>query len=611
MGIIQYRHKFALRGHFWFDAGLIGLFLIARELAGKKEEIGSPDQELWSDVKVEIDRDGVVIEAPDGRSIPFIEACYEELAARWWNRSTAKQIENLELVYYDREKDELKCLPKRFPTPIPELFVGGSSWRVEGDPFDKLPLSLQEKVTAFLEEHKKTLWGSKKSLCYGQPVCHPHFPKHDGSRRVCSICGQTAVCDTVNQTSYLLFSGQSATFSFNSELGAPDRICWECQLLGKFAVHAAFYKKVSDQKKKNEQKKSYLTYILHLSSGDLRTLWDAHEIFGAGSAMRLQGEDVSKIYSSNFEAEEKTVLQNARLTYEILWGAYLKAYDLVLEDQRKRYEGSQRCDDLDEEELDAESLRHVAPLNVMLLALGPMGETFITKEVVAYSDTSYVFRLIHYLKKCLRAEGSEALKRDPSRFFVDLFRDLLLPDPQRPYDPLNGMDRNRILQLVFEKMSILRHVERFVFKRSMSEHPWLDRILFFVTCYELAIHQRDVEEGEGRGMTKEQIKIAKDLGAQIVSSAREVLLKDSGGIDSMKAVKGDLFTLRKTRTMTDFLEQLNRLQFRYGITVNKEIASGILVEPDISFEDFKAYCMISALNVYNSTMHPYDPKGDD
>ena len=595
------KHKFTVSGHYWFDAGLIGFYLIADELIETRMEVGVSGRKLWSDVKVTIERDGVVIEAPGDRIIPFFEACYEELTDRWWNRSTEKQIKDEELVCYDREKDEFKCLPKRMPTPIPDLFVGGSSWRVEGEPFNKLSSSLQERVTAFLEERKKSLWGSKKLLCYGRPVCHPQlqfFPKlKRGGGAVCSICGRTSVCDKVSQTSYLLFSGQSATFSFNSDLGTPDSICWECQMLGKFAVQSAFYKKVDD-----------LTYILQLSGGDLPTLLNAHEIFGAGSDMRLRWDDTKKIYFSNFE-ENGTVLQYARLTYEILWGLYLKAYDLLLDNQRKRYEAAQRLEEFEDEDLDEESLGHVAALNVVLLALASKGNTFITKEVVAYSDAAYVFRLISYLKRCLKAESSEALKKDLSRFFEFLFLDLLLPNPQKPYDPLNGMDRNRILQLMFEKKSILRHVEKFVFEKSISEHPWLGRILFFVTCYEIAIHQRDTEKGEGTGMTEEQITIAKNLGAQIVISAREILRGDNGGPDSIKAVKGDLFTLRKTRTATDFLEQLNRLQFRYGIVVNKEIAEGLLANPDIPFEEFKAYCMISALNAYNNTMRLHDSKG--
>ena len=594
------RHTFKARGHWWFDSGLMGLYFIAEELL-RETEPGLSERSSWPNVKVSVDFDSLSIEAPDDRMTPFLEACYEKLASNWWNRSTRKQKENKELVCYDRDKKELVCLPKRMPTPVAALSYSGSSWRGEADVFDTLPASLQEKVAAYLKEHKKSLWGTKKKLCYGQPVCHPKlefFPKAKrGGGAVCSVCGQTSVCDRVSQTSFPLFSSQSATFSFNSDLGAPDLICWECQLLGKFAVHASYYK-VADS----------LTYIMQLNSGDMGVLVDAHRTFGIPSPLRLSLDD-DKIYFYNF-GEKSRILQGARLSYEVLWGFYLAAYELLLKNQQQRRKEARTLEDPDEEEIDEESLRRTAALNVVLAALGSKGDTFITKEVVTYTDTTYLFRLIGFVKKYIRAEAPEAMAQDTGRFFERLFWDLELPNPQKPYDPLNGMDRNGLLRCVFEKKSIVCRVESFVFKKSLAvDYPWLGRVLFFVMAYELVVHCRDSEEGEKRGMakgmTKEHIALATKLGAQIVLAANEFLDKKGAGFEAKKAVKGDLFALRKTRTATDFLEQLNRLQFRYGIVVNKEIAAGVfaeLAESDVPFEEFRAYCMIAALNAYNNIM---------
>lgn len=592
--VMVIQHTFKARGHWWFDSGLMGLYFIAKDKT-------TLEAERWQDVKVVLGFDGVSIEAPDDRMTPFLEACYEELASNWWNRSTKKQRENPELVCYDQEKKELDCLPKRMPTPIPALSVSATSWRGKADALEDLSALLQEEVAAYLKEHKKSLWGTKKKLCYEQPVCHPQldvFPKvRRGGGSVCSVCGQTSVCDRVSQTSFPLFSSQSATFSFNSDLGSPDLICWECQLLGKFAVHASYYK-VADS----------LTYIMQLNSGDLRALKDAHLTFGIPSPLRLLLED-DKIYFYNF-GEKSRILQNARLSYEVLWGFYLTAYDLVLKNQQKRRNETRALEDLDEDEIDEESLRQTAALNVVLAALDSKGSTFITKEVVTYTDTAYLFRLIGFIKKYIRTEAPEAMAQDLGSFFELLFWDLELPNPQKPYDPLNGMDRNGLLRCVFEKKSIVCRVESFVFKKSLAvDYPSFGRILFFVMAYELVAHCRDSEEGEKKGMatgmTKEQIALAKRLGEQIVLAANEFLDKKGAGFEAKKAVKGDLFTLRKTRTATDFLEQLNRLQFRYGIVVNKEIAAGVfaeLAESDVSFEEFRAYCMIAALNAYNNVM---------
>ena len=120
------QHTFKARGHWWFDSGLMGLYFIAKDKT-------TLEAERWPDVKVVLDFDGVSIEAPDDQMTPFLEACYEELASNWWNRSTKKQRENPELVCYDQEKKELNCLPKRMPTPIPALSVSATSWRGKAD----------------------------------------------------------------------------------------------------------------------------------------------------------------------------------------------------------------------------------------------------------------------------------------------------------------------------------------------------------------------------------------------------------------------------------------------------------------------------------------------
>ena len=64
--------------------------------------------------------------------------------------------------------------------------------------------------------------------------------------------------------------------------------------------------------------------------------------------------------------------------------------------------------------------------------------------------------------------------------------------------------------------------------------------------------------------------------------------------------------MRKSRKKTDFLEQINRLQFKLGneLVVPKDIYEGKLT--DDNFIEFKQYCMIAALNSYNYTQSPKD-----
>jgi hypothetical protein len=96
-------------------------------------------------------------------------------------------------------------------------------------------------------------------------------------------------------------------------------------------------------------------------------------------------------------------------------------------------------------------------------------------------------------------------------------------------------------------------------------------------------------------MNKEQIDTAVNLGKQIVNDA--YINSKENKTDVLKKIKGDLYALRKTRTITDFITNLNTLQFRYGITVSKDVLHGVINE--VPFEDFKGYCIMGALNNYN------------
>lgn len=573
-----------LRNHWWFDAGIAGFYDIARMLCQKSDSV-------WKqDVLLEPDAGGLHVKAPDERLKPFVDACYEYLTDLWWNVSSPKQIEAKDLVIYDKKAGKFECIPRRNPTPVAALSVGGSSWKAENDTYKDLSPEMKKSVDLFLKESGKSLWGVRKDkLPYEAPVCHPlieTFPAR-GKKDICSICGKDAVCEHVNQTSFPLFSSESATFSFNSQFGKPDLICWECAMLGKFAVHSAHYV-VAD---------SY-TQVMQIYSNNLNALLDAHAHFGSSSGMRIFDSD--KLAYRNF-GPPGSFLEYAKLPYEIIWGFYIASFNLLSERdlsaefaEEKLYNGIR---------LSESDIKALASMGVAMLSLEKKGQTFITKEVIDFHDSVYIFRLIDYISEALKGEDSQ-IGKNPDKFWKKLFDDFfLLQNPQKQYDPVNGLYRNRIFQKVFAKDSILLDVENFVFKKSLAEkNPYLHRILFFTTRYENAINGRDANSEGGKGMTEEQVKIASGLGAQIVIAARKVLMEGSQDREKLKPLKGDLFALRKTRRAVDFLEQLNRLQFRYGIVLNSEIVKGILVDENVKFEEFKAYCMISALNSYNSAM---------
>ncbi len=100
-------------------------------------------------------------------------------------------------------------------------------------------------------------------------------------------------------------------------------------------------------------------------------------------------------------------------------------------------------------------------------------------------------------------------------------------------------------------------------------------------------------------MTKQEQETAVRLGKRL------------GTAVGKEGKKGDLFALRKPRTKPDFLEQLNRIQFKLGksFTVPPGVYEGDL--KDDNFMEFKQFSMIAAVNSFNAvTSSASTKKGD-
>ena len=259
---------------------------------------------------------------------------------------------------------------------------------------------------------------------------------------------------------------------------------------------------------------------------------------------------------------ENRILYYARLPYEILWAFFHDTYDMLRTDIESR---SKTSDEL--------MMLCVKPfietqLQLILLMISSKGQTFIPKEIIVYNETTYVFRLLHSFREAFSAD---------IKFLFKVFQDLYLPVKRDQFFDINNyLSRNDILRKALQKKSILREMERFVFHKSLlQEFPYIGNLVEFTKHYQMIIQ-------EGCGMTKDQVEVAVNLGKQIVISAKEAAkdVTDS----NFDRVKGDLFALRKARTVTDFLEQLNRIQFRYSITVSNQILGGILEDQNVFIE---------------------------
>ncbi|MGI5920675.1 MAG: hypothetical protein ACOX6I_02960 [Syntrophomonadaceae bacterium] len=494
----------------------------------------------------------------DKNLLMFFQDCYQVLVSRWWNVSTAKQINDPKAVFYNRSTGDFELRPKRSPTPVPALFVKPKSWRLPDSDsavdYQDLPKDTQKRLDDFLKDNSVELWSTSRKLLYKAPVCHKELqflPPEKAKKSICSICGSlSSSCVEVSQPTYLLFASNSATKSFNSEARQPDKVCWQCEMLGRFAIETVSYHQRSDD-----------LFILQINSPHLTKALNVNHKIGYGSLLReIKWDD----FRSNIRYDG-SLIKFARLPYEFLWAFFVQAYDIVKENSNIEM-NIDTCAFL--EELMQITLDQ-APVEITLFMINGKGQTFITKELIHYNEPSYAFRLLFQIEEM----GISA---------KSLFNQLWVKDEKDHY----SLFRNEFFYKVLSRKSIVKELEVFAFHQTMGDHRiYLGDLLQFVMHYEVWI--RGIE------MTEQQIEVAVNLGKSTVLQAREKIEK----FEEFKKIKGDLFALRKTRTKEAFLNQLVTFQMRYGLIVSNALQEGVL--DGVSFEEFKAYCMLGALNTYN------------
>ena len=190
-----------------------------------------------------------------------------------------------------------------------------------------------------------------------------------------------------------------------------------------------------------------------------------------------------------------------------------------------------------------------------------------------YRDSVYFFRLMEEIEE----RGVNV--RDIMHLLVDF---------TQQKNENKTLIRNRICERILKKLTILDLSEAHVFQAQLNYFkPLLDFLIIF----------ESIVRKEG-AMTEEEQETAVTLGKRV------------GMAVGKDGKKGDLFALRKARTKTDFLEQLNRLQFKLGssFTVPPPVYQGRLT--DDNFMEFKQFCMIAALNSFNAATSKDSRKGD-
>ncbi|HOB19357.1 MAG TPA: hypothetical protein PKO35_01475, partial [Candidatus Atribacteria bacterium] len=530
--------QFTKIGHYWLDSGLVGLIKTLDGISVKG-------------VNIEKDENSLTLRGEPDSIKNALETAYDELVKQYYSVSTKKQKEDTSTYnfYYDEKEDKFVAFPKMKPMGIADLIFNkagqpaGESLAWEGKyskevvvdgkiikrTYPILPKQyrhLQNRLEEFLCRHG--LSETNKFLINGPYRVKPKLDISVVNKKIkgtCCLCGEkSGKLKEANQTVFPLITGTSGVLSFNPGAGKPEKVCWKCSLLGKFVPVTGFYMYQGD---KLDNLFIFLPYSVSLEKMEL--LYD--------ELQNLKDEsDPNLLY--NFKPNLGYYIQHP---YEVTLAFLHCLYDRLLTHKR---------DQEDDGILDLDAMLNItfnkSPVEFYVIHTRKEGDTYSGKLFWPFKDSVYVFRLMNYL-------------RQTTGYSLKTIMEQLI-DYSKDKNEAKTFMRNKLIERMLKKQSILDLVEKFVFH---TKNKSFDPLFRTLVSYEILLREGDKVYKEEQDAA---VKLGRCIGMAVGSS------KDGK--------KGDLYALRKSRRKSDFLEQINRLQFKLGseLTVPSDLYEGKLTD---------------------------------
>lgn len=546
--------EFTKFNHFWMDSGLTGFLHVTEMLKSG-----------FSKIDIHLEKQTIHLSGPKAELEIFLHRCMKKMLDDYYNISTEKQQTENSGVYYDSEKDRFIRFPKvktqgianiifsKAPRPLKSQAKYDKKKKVIRDPDFEF---LSERLQQFLEQEKLKIEAANL-LIDARNAVQPKYTINLAQKEQaesCFICGSNhnRLVELKN-TAFPLITGDAGIKSFFSHTGKPEKICWQCDFISRFVPANGFYKQLEND--------GMLTFFPY--SNSLEKMW---KIFPKFDATRLD----NKYFSQNFSDLLGGYYQKG---FESAFAFFFTLYNRLLIEKLEAESA-----DLDDDLLDERFTKNLGSLiendfvDFHIMEVMKLGDSYIGKLNWLYNDSIYFFRLLRQLDKN-RIDIKRVLQQ-----FVDY---------EVKKNENKTLIRNKVCERILKKRPVLDLVEPFVFLINKSKKTYFKDLYEFVLIYENILKEGDPK------MDNQAREVAVKLGQQIGGAA-------AGDSRNIKRGKGDLFKLRKTRTVPDFLEEINRIQFRYGLSISKIMYEGILSKEN--FKEFKQYVLIAALNTFNGRL---------
>lgn len=559
---------------FWNDSGVLGLYRI---ICGSVHapaprhgvDVDNTPLDKVCGVQKELTADGLILKGTQSALSSMLQGAHQRLVQLYYNITTKNQDEKKDTwnVFYDREKDQFERFPRRSVVGIAKLFykenqvirplgkslkwgIGSDGKRRPGALPDELA-SLQSRYDDYLKTEKLKP-GPPAGLLVDGPnaVQIPIKPKpkfHEGSSTIrCFLCGGPADSRVpISQAIYPLTTGPAGILSFYEFGEKPTKVCWKCSYIAKFVPVNAFFMRTG-KKLRN----------LHAFFPFAPSLTKMNKVYEP----IMRATEVDDNWYSNFKNSlGKDFSHPAEICLAFLHTVYRKTLRHVEDTPSDADTFLRELYGLVQEE---------APVSFAVMSATSKGNTMMVTDTWFFDDVAYLFRLF------------DRVERDG----VDLARVAKALVDHDAKTENRTLDRARIFRSILARQPIVSDVSAFVSRKGDAGYG----LNAFTQLYERVRHKEEP-------MHAEMVDTAASLGKQIgLALAGKVRSKD----EHEGRAKGSLFRLRKARTLAEFVNEIPRLQHRYGLSVKKEIYEGALTPGN--FEEFRGFCLIAAFNAFHA-----------
>ena len=644
--------EFPRTGNIWIDAGTVGLYRI---LIGDKKAYmtGKLSKENpYTEVKADLRDDLLVVSGLAEKVQRCLEWAYDRLIDAYYNKSSAKQESEKGSYnfYYDsqNEKKPFVEFPKvkavgaasllfdkaARPSAKQEAWgdapdAGGKLVRTPG----RMPpahAELQGQLDEFLRVHGLKPGPPAGLLIDGPNQVRPKVEiravEGGTAKATCFLTGMPiSAAVEAKETAFPLLGGSRSFVNGNANW---PRLGWKADFVGKFVPVIAFFYRQGDDlhlflpestslRRVDEaanalapmvqlDRNLYRNFEFQLGPSKLAFLFRGRSEVALGFLHRLF---VQLSQSKRAEAAEESGGLDDLVTPvddsddEPAAGSEARSPEpeTFVEDQDSEFGAAAGSEARSPEpEVSATNVVETlligaakAPVYFSVVSARKKGNVWMARDFWTFRDVVYLARLFELLRQ----------SNCPSRHLFRLLIDFEAKDEART------LLRDRFAEAILGRKPVLALIEKHAFHinrhNDSSKTTRIGPLVAFVKVYEVAMREETpMEEGY-----KKMVETATRLGKRIGAAVAEKVNLPKTEKESEGQARGALFQLRNSRTTTEFMNELARLQFRYEISVPAEVLDGETFNRD-EFEEFRGFCVVAALNVFLAKTGKLKPRPD-